>query len=142
MNLLPTVRIGKSLLVERDALAGFLARLAEADDPARALAAMRAQGKPPVVRRKLRELVQRDVAVGESALPTNVRLAPGELTVSFETVEELAVALWRLAQLLNEDLDGFAERYEPAIEAHDLQKVDLAEQEDAAFLRKWLEEHK
>jgi hypothetical protein len=37
INLLPTVRVGRSLLVEREALAGFLGRLEAADDPARVL---------------------------------------------------------------------------------------------------------
>ena len=60
MSLLPAVHIGKSLLVERETLAGLLARLAAADDPASELAAIRAEGRPPVVRRKLRDLVQRD----------------------------------------------------------------------------------
>ena len=64
MNNLPTVRIGKSLLVEREVLAGWLGRLADAEDPAAELASMRAEGKPPIVRRKLRELVQKDVAAG------------------------------------------------------------------------------
>jgi hypothetical protein len=57
MNNLPTVRIGKNLLVEREALAGWLGRLATADDPVRELASIRTQGRPRVVRSKLRELV-------------------------------------------------------------------------------------
>src|ERR1035437_7376215 len=61
MNNLPTVRIGKSLLVEREALAGWLGRLAVAVDPAVELPTMRAEGKPAIVRRKLRELVWGDV---------------------------------------------------------------------------------
>ena len=69
MNLLPTVRIGRSLLVEREVLAGLLARLTAADDPGRELGSMRAEARPPVVRRKLRELVQRDTSTGASSLP-------------------------------------------------------------------------
>lgn len=42
------LRIGKSLLVERETLAELLGRLAAADDPACELASMRAQGKPAV----------------------------------------------------------------------------------------------
>lgn len=112
LGLFPTVQVGKSLLVEREALAGLLDRLVAADEPARELAAMRTQGKPPVVRRKLRELVPRDVAAGLTAMPTNVSLDPGRLTIRFQTVEELASSLYRLAALLEEDLDSFAGRHE------------------------------
>jgi hypothetical protein len=138
MSLLPTVRIGRSLLVEREVLAGLLARLTAADDPGRELASMRAEAKPPIVRRKLRELVQRDVAASESSLPPHVHLEPGALTVSFTTVEELATALWRLAILLDEDLDGFASRYELVPEASVEPAEAAAERADAAYLREWL----
>jgi hypothetical protein len=138
MSLLPTVRIGRSLLVEREVLAGLLGRLAAADDPGRELASMRAEAKPPIVRRKLRELVQRDVAGGESSLPPHVHLEPGALTVRFTTVEELAAALWRLAILLDEDLDGFASRYELVPEANVEPAEAAAERADAAYLREWL----
>jgi hypothetical protein len=138
MSLLPTVRIGKNLLVEREALAGFLGRLFAADDPASELASMRTESRPPIVRRKLRELVQRDVAVGESAVPANVHLETGLLAVKFTTVEELAAALWRLAMLLDEDLDGFALRYEPAPETDDDQEENRMERADVAYIREWL----
>jgi hypothetical protein len=139
MNLLPTVRIGKSLLVEREALAGFLTRLADAEDPAAELAAMRAGGKPPTVRRKLRDLVPRDIDAGLTELPPNVALEPGSLTVRFATVEELASSLWRLASLLQEDLEGFAARYEPAREADAGETAeDELERAHAAFIREWL----
>jgi hypothetical protein len=141
MNLLPTVRIGKSQLVEREALASFLGRLAEAEDPGSALAAIRAEGKPPVVRRKLRELVQRDLSADASSLPPNVHLEPGTLAISFTTVEELAASLWSLATLLEEDLEGFAERYESLAEVDTGESAEKeAEQADAAYIREWLAE--
>ena len=145
MNLVPTVRIGRSLLVEREVLTGLLGRLAAAEDPGRELASMRAEARPPMVRRKLRELVQRDAATGASSLPPHVHLEPGALTVKFTTVEELAAALWRLAILLDEDLDGFASRYELApeagvepAEAAAERAEAAAERADAAYLREWL----
>lgn len=139
MRLLPTVRIGKSQLVEREALAGLLGRLVASDDSARELAAWRVRGKPPVIRRKLRDLVPHDVAAGRTGLPANVALAPGSLTVRFETVEELAGALYHVAALLQEDLDGFAGRYEPAGEAApQLTDEDRREREDAQFIREWI----
>ena len=138
MNLLPTVRIGRSLLVEREVLAGLLSRLGAAEDPGRELAAMRAEVRPPTVRRKLRELVQRDLAPGASSLPPHVHLEPGALTVKFTTIEELAAALWRVAILLDEDLDGFASRYELVSEASTEPEEAAAERADAACLREWL----
>jgi hypothetical protein len=139
MNLLPTVRVGKSLLVEREALAGFLGRLVEAGDPAAELKSIRAQGKPPAVRRKLRDLVPRDVDAGLTGLPANVALEPGSLTVRFADIEELALALWRLAALLQEDLEGFAARYEPVREVNVRETAeDEEERAHAAFLREWL----
>jgi len=142
MTLLPTVRVGKSLLVEREALAGFLERLVAADDPAEELAAIRSQGKPPVVRRKLRELVRRDVTANLTSLPPNVALEPGLLGIRFSTVEELAGSLWRLAQILEEDLDGFASRYEPPVELDpDEQAADERERADVLWIRQWLAAH-
>ena len=136
LGLFPTVRVGKSLLVEREALAGFLARLTEAEDPYAELAAIRARGKPQAVKRKLRDLVPRDIDAGVTELPPNVVLEPGSLTVRFATVEELATSLWRLAALLQEDLDGFAARYEPTRNP-DLSQAgeDEKEREDGAFFR-------
>jgi hypothetical protein len=99
---------------------------------------MRTESKPPIVRRKLRELVQRDVAAGESARPANVRLETGSLAVTFTTVEELATALWRLAMLLEEDLDGFALLYEPAPEIDEDQEESRMERADVAYIREWL----
>jgi hypothetical protein len=58
--------------------------------------------------------------------------------VTFTTVEELAAALWRLAILLDEDLDGFALRYEPAAETEDDQEENQMERTDVAYIREWL----
>jgi hypothetical protein len=78
------------------------------------------------------------LAAGESSLPPHVHLEPGALTVRFTTVEELAAALWRLAILLDEDLDGFALRYELVPEARVESAEAAAERADAAYLREWL----
>jgi hypothetical protein len=58
--------------------------------------------------------------------------------VTFTTVEELATALWRLAMLLEEDLDGFALLYEPAPETDDDQEETQMERADVAYIREWL----
>jgi len=143
LALLPTVEIGKNLLVEREALSAFLERLAASKDPARDLAMMRAQRKPRAVRYKLRELVQRDVDADLTVLPANVALEPGALTVRFGTVEELAKALWHLATLLEEDLEGFIERYEPMAETDSSESLEReAERADAAYFRAFLTPHR
>jgi hypothetical protein len=143
MRLLPTVQVGKSLLVERETLASLLARLAASHAPGAVMAEIRAQGRPPVVRRKLRELVLRDIETGDNALPANVAIGQGSLTIKFETVEELAASLWRLAMLLEEDLDGFAALYEPDIKAQEeIPAVTAEELADAAYIRDWLASRK
>ena len=58
--------------------------------------------------------------------------------MTFTTVEELAAALWRLAMLLEGDLDGFALLYEPAPETEDDQEEDRMERADVAYIREWL----
>ena len=139
IRLLPTVQIGKSRLVEREALARFLVRLAEADDPAQELAEMRATGKPPTLRRKLRDLIQRDADV--SALPESIIIEQGTLSIQFQTVEELAASLWRIAQLLDDDLEDFADRYEPQEVLEPASAEDVLELADATYIRTWMKQH-
>jgi len=137
-GLLPTVRVGRTLLVEREALLHFLQRLDDAEDPASELNAIRSAPKPPLVRRKLRDLVRRDVDT--SSLPSNMKMAIGMMTVHFQTVEQLAQSLWRLAQILDEDLDGFADRYEPKQQpTEDI--ADQLERHDASWIAQWLADH-
>jgi hypothetical protein len=130
VKLLPTVQIGKSILVEREALAGFLSRLEAADDPVAELAAVRAQGKPPAIRRKLRELLQEDIAAGESSPPANMILERGILTVRFGTVADLAAAMVWLTRIMDQ--------YEPILESEQSEERIL-ELEDAAYIRNFLQ---
>jgi hypothetical protein len=138
LGLLPTVTIGKSILVEREALSTFLARLIAADDPAKELTEIRRKGKPAIVRRKLRELIQTDAVAGQG-LPENLRLSRGSLAITFDTVEDLANALWQLAYVLDADLDGFAEKYEPIkkTDPHTAMENQLAK-EDMDYIRTFL----
>ena len=139
MGLMPTVRIGQNLLVERTALSSFLGRLSASEDPASEFVSIRAKGKPLVVRRKLRELVQKDMDAELTATPANVALAPGSLQIRFESLEELAAAMCWLASVLDEDLDGFAERYEPVRKEDAAEVAEReAEQADAAYFREFL----
>ncbi|WP_420240091.1 hypothetical protein ACOBR2_21500 (plasmid) [Telmatobacter bradus] len=140
LGVLPTVRIGRTLLVEREALVGFLERLNKASDPGQELSALRTAPKPPVIRRKLRELIRRDADTTLTSLPSNIKLEVGQLGIHFQNIEDLVQSLWRLAQVLEGDLEGFAERYEPAAK---LQKEDADAQDgqDAAWITQWLTEH-
>jgi hypothetical protein len=142
MGLMPTVTIGASALVERQALSALLDRIAAADDPAAELASLRAQGKPPAVRRSLRELVQTDFDADLSSTPAGMLLERGLLTARFESLADLASMLQWLAQVMDEDLEGFAARYEPVRE---LDRVEAqqreADQADAAFITEWLAAH-
>jgi len=48
------------------------------------------------------------------------------------------LAAWRLAMLLEEKLDGFALRYEPAPEPDNDQEESGMERADVAYIREWL----
>ncbi len=112
LELLPSVPIGTSRLVERSDLLGFLDRVREADDTAALFEAMRHE-KARVSGRKVRSLVRRDLdPVGLSSLPDSITLSRGRLEISFRSIEQLAESLLLLARVLESDGDGFAEAYE------------------------------
>jgi hypothetical protein len=112
LELLPSVRVGTSRLLERSDLLGFLNRVRDTDDTAALLEAMRHE-KAAVSRRKVRSLVRRDLdPVGLTSLPDAIVLRRGRLEVSFATVEQLAECLLLLARVLESEGDAFAEAYE------------------------------
>ena len=113
IEMLPTVRIGTSHLIERDVLGRFLERVHDAEDTPRLLAAIREE-KAGISRRKVRSLVRRDVdPVGLTSLPSSISLQRGRLEIRFRTVEELAQAMYTLARILDAEGDAFALAYEP-----------------------------
>lgn len=137
MAALPTVPIGRARLIERETLSNFLQRLQEADDPAQVFAEIR-EGKERTVRRKLRTLVLQDVQTDIDTLPSSLQLDPGELHVTFRTVDQLAEALMHLAVVLDKQLDEFITRYEPPSEpSPDEQAEREAERADAEYFRNW-----
>jgi hypothetical protein len=137
MAALPTVPIGRARLVERETLGNFLEQLQQADDPAQAFAEIR-EGKGRSVRRKLRTLVLQDVQTDIETLPASIQLSPGELYVTFKTVDQLAEALMHLAVVLDKQLDEFITRYEPPPEpSSDEQGEREAERADAEYFRNW-----
>ena len=112
LELLPSVQIGTSRLVEREVLAGFLERVRDGDDTAALFKTLR-QEKAAAPCRKVRSLVRHDLdPISLSSLPDGITLARGRLEVSFGTVEQLAESLLMLARVLESDGDGFAEAYE------------------------------
>jgi hypothetical protein len=113
IEMLPTVQIGTSLLVEREALAVFLDRVREADDVTALLNQARAK-KAGVSRRKVRALVPRDTEPATlSSLPESIALSRGRIEISFVTVEQLAEAMFAIARVLETDVDAFALAFEP-----------------------------
>lgn len=113
IEMLPTVKIGTSLLVEREALAGFLDRVRDADDVGALFDQVRAE-KTAVSRKKLRTLVRRDDRpMTVASLPGSIALSRGRLEVSFASVEQLAEAMYALARVLDNDQDAFIQAYEP-----------------------------
>ena len=112
IEMLPSVRIGTSLLVEREALATFLDRVKEAEDVSALLDQVRQQ-KGQVSRKVVRTLIRRDLdPITLASLPESVGLSRGRLEVSFRSLEELAESLLLVARILENDTDRFAEKYE------------------------------
>ena len=113
IEMLPTVKIGTSLLVEREALAGFLDRVREAEDVTALFDQVRAE-KAGVSRKKVRALVPRDTEPTTlGSLPESITLSRGRLEISFASVEQLAEAMFALAKVLDTEVDTFAQAYEP-----------------------------
>ncbi len=107
MQLLPCTKIGRSLIIERQALINFLDQIHETEDPATVVQSLRAATEAPK-RRTLRNLVQKDnTPVTLETLPTSIVLSPGEATIRFVRMEDLAASLLALAQVLYSE-DGFA----------------------------------
>ncbi len=113
LELLPTMPVGTSHLVEREALAGFLDGVREAEDTSKFIEQVR-QEKAAPSRRSLRTLVRRDTEpVSLGSLPESIGLSQGRLEVSFRTVEQLAEAMYAIARLLEDEGEAFAEAFEP-----------------------------
>jgi hypothetical protein len=107
MQLLPCTKIGRSLIIERQVLIDFLDKIHETEDPTRVLQSFRDAKEAPK-RRTLRNLVQKDnTPVALETLPTSILLSPGEATIRFVRMEDLAASLLALAQVLYSE-DGFA----------------------------------
>jgi hypothetical protein len=112
LSLLPTVAVGTSRLVERQALAAFLDGVREADDITVYFERIRTQASASS-RKKLRTLVRRDVEpLRLDSLPANIEFIPGQMIVSFRTIEDLAQAMYSLARAIETDSDELARRYE------------------------------
>lgn len=137
-SLIPTVSVGNAKLIERQALSSLLDQLAVAADPGATLATMRRQPRPQIVRRKLRELIRTDVLAGKSGLPINVNAERGLLAIRFADMEQLATALHAIANLLENDLEGFALSYEPEEVSQISSLEDERERDDVEYIRGWL----
>jgi hypothetical protein len=112
LEMLPTSVIGRSRLVERQILADFLDRIHKADDPSAELDLIRAQGGK-ASRKKIRTLVRLDrEPLQLDSLPANIEFIPGQMIVSFRTIEDLAQAMYSLARVMETDGDELARRYE------------------------------
>jgi len=124
LELLPTVPVGTSLLIEREALASFLDGVREAEDTSTFLEQVR-QEKAAPARRSLRTLVRRDAEpVSLSSLPESIGLSRGRLEVSFRTVEQLAEAMYAIARLLEDEGEAFAQAFEPELPPPDSEGAD------------------
>jgi hypothetical protein len=135
LEILPAVQIGTSKLIDRQALATFLERVREAEDVTGLLEQIR-QEKQTISRRRPRSLVRRDLdPVGLTSLPDSMHLTRGQLTVSFQTVEQLAENMLLLARILEDEGDEFARNYEPQIEP-----LSQAEKDERAAIANFLQQ--
>ncbi len=115
--LLPSVPVGRSRLVEREALVRLLDGVQEADDVPAYLKRVRNEGAE-VSRRKIRSLVRADLAPATlSSLPQSMSVSRGRLEISFRSVAELAEAMLALARVLESEGDEFTRAFEPRPEA-------------------------
>jgi hypothetical protein len=114
LELLPTVQVGTSHLVERDTLTGFLEGVAKSEDTSSYFQQLRRE-RVAVSHQKLRHLVPRDLEpVRLASLPPTVHLDRGSLEVTFTTIEELAISLYALARAIEAEGEEMARRYETA----------------------------
>jgi hypothetical protein len=98
--------------VEREALGSFLDGARDADDITAYFERIRTQASASS-RKKLRTLVRRDVEpVQLDSLPANIEFIPGQMMVSFRTIEDLAQAMYSLARAIETDGDELARRFE------------------------------
>jgi hypothetical protein len=112
LSLLPTVAVGTSRLVEREALGSFLDGARDANDITAYFERVRTQASASS-RKRLRTLVRRDVEPLQlDSLPANIEFIPGQMIVSFRTIEDLAQAMYSLARAIETDGDELAKRYE------------------------------
>lgn len=107
---LPTVRIGRSDHVEKEALKLFLDGAKDAKDIA-AYCAMRRTERVSQTRRKPRALVRRDFDLIPAASLSRW-LTPGMLKIQYSSLDELFDVMWRIASAMRDDLEGFAQLYE------------------------------
>jgi hypothetical protein len=132
LELLPTIQLGTSRLVDREVLLAFLDRVRKADDTMALFEHIRAE-KAAVSRRRPRTLVRRDdTPVSLASLPESIGLSRGRLEVSFRSVEQLAEAMYALARLLEEEGEEFARAFEP--------ERPIAEPEDAGEVGRMFQE--
>ena len=113
-----SAKVGRSALVGRVALADFLTLVGESADPEATLRVRRRHSaSAPTPKRALRELLQCDCdAATLKTMPRNINLSMGRLEIEFSRMEELAGALYAIAQILENELEEFADRYEPVFE--------------------------
>ncbi len=117
IEMLPSVKVGTSRLIEREVLVGFLDRVQNTEETGLLFEQIRAE-KAAASRRKVRSLVRRDLdPVSLHALPDSLSFSRGQLVISFRSVEELAEAMLALARVLESEGEEFARAFEPLPEA-------------------------
>ena len=112
IEMLPSVQIGNSRLIDREVLASFLDRVRDTENTSELFEQVRSE-KAQISRRRPRSIIRRDLdPIGLGSLPSSITLTPGRMVVDFNTVEQLAEAMYALARVLESEGDEFAKAFE------------------------------
>jgi hypothetical protein len=113
IEMLDTVQVGPSCLVQRAVLERFLERVSKADDVAELYKQLRKKKRGPT-RSKPRAMVLQDQeAEGMAATPDWISLSRGHLAIRFETAEQLCQGFDMVERMVEVHGDEFALKFEP-----------------------------
>jgi hypothetical protein len=112
VSVLPAVKVGGSLVVERDVLSRFLEELSKAENPSAVYTKKRRGKKPP---RTSKLMVRRQLIVDGSlsSLPETVTLTPGKIGFRFGSTLELIESMAIFLGAVQNEEGAFTDKFVP-----------------------------
>lgn len=112
VSVLPAVKVGASLVVERDVLSRFLEELSKAENPSAVYTKKRRGKKPP---RTSKLMVRRQLIVDGSlsSLPETVTLTPGKIDFRFGSTLELIESMAIFLGAVQNEEGAFTDKFVP-----------------------------